>query len=423
MKILIIVDWFSENMGYAENCLPKALALLGHDVHLITSTAQIYYNHPHYNDIYRSFLGKNIVEPVVKKNDGYILYRLPFKNNNGIKISGLRSLLFKIKPDLVQTFDVVSHSNFILAIYKPILKYKLFTGNHVVASVFPPARENVWAWNSNYYFKSNILIKCLLSFLFAFVKSKKYSRSLHESKKLLINSSTEICYGATLDAAEIAVRFYGVPKEKIKVCELGVDTEIFFPEKYNCLSEESQFLRKNYGCGEQDVLCIYTGRFVEDKNPLCLAKAIDYLNSMGKSYKALFIGDGPQREEILCMKSCFTIDFRPFNELASYYRAADIGVWPREESTSMLDASSCGLPIIVSDKVQAQDRIEGNGMIYKENSHIDLARVLLKLENSNERKFLGRLGVEKIKGKYTWDLIAKNRIRDFDELKTILNGG
>ena len=50
MKIVIVADWFSENMGYAENCLPKALAELGHDIHVVTSTAQVYFNTKFYKN-------------------------------------------------------------------------------------------------------------------------------------------------------------------------------------------------------------------------------------------------------------------------------------------------------------------------------------------------------------------------------------
>jgi hypothetical protein len=48
MKIVFVTAWYSEGMGYLENCLPKAIAKLGHEVHIITSTAQVYYNHEYY---------------------------------------------------------------------------------------------------------------------------------------------------------------------------------------------------------------------------------------------------------------------------------------------------------------------------------------------------------------------------------------
>ncbi len=78
MKIVILSNWFSERMGYIENCLPKALAKQGHEVHVISSTAQVYYNSPDYKNVYEPFLGKNIQEVGVKQVDGYTLHRIPF---------------------------------------------------------------------------------------------------------------------------------------------------------------------------------------------------------------------------------------------------------------------------------------------------------------------------------------------------------
>jgi glycosyltransferase involved in cell wall biosynthesis len=62
--------------------------------------------------------------------------------------------------------------------------------------------------------------------------------------------------------------------------------------------------------------------------------------------------------------------FVPVNELADYFRAADIGVWPRE-STSMLDAAACGLPIVVNDTSSLLG-IEGNGLVYELNNVDDM---------------------------------------------------
>ena len=82
LKIVVISDWFSEKMGYAENFLPKALAQLGHDVHVITSTAQVYYSSADYNKTYKPFLGNNIVNDGISKVDGYVLHRLKLIPNS-----------------------------------------------------------------------------------------------------------------------------------------------------------------------------------------------------------------------------------------------------------------------------------------------------------------------------------------------------
>ena len=36
----------------------------------------------------------------------------------------------------------------------------------------------------------------------------------------------------------------------------------------------------------------------------------------------------------------------PVRKLGGFFRAADIGVWPTQESTSMLDAAACALPAL-----------------------------------------------------------------------------
>src|SRR5687768_1444482 len=104
MKIVLVSNWYSENMGYSENILPKALAHLGHEVHLITTTAQIYYNSKFYDQTYGVYLGPPIVEKGSKQIDGYFLHRLPFKAGREIQIQGLVEKIMEIKPQIVQTF-------------------------------------------------------------------------------------------------------------------------------------------------------------------------------------------------------------------------------------------------------------------------------------------------------------------------------
>ena len=102
-----------------------------------------------------------------------------------------------------------------------------------------------------------------------------------------------------------------------------------------------------------------------------------------------------------------------YKELAKYYRAVDIGVWPKQESTSVLDATSCGLPVIISDKVLAIERKEGNGLTYIENDSDDMKKVLLMLESKEYRNELGKLGVAKIFNNQRWLDIAKRRLLDY----------
>src|SRR5207244_3569791 len=94
-------------------------------------------------------------------------------------------------------------------------------------------------------------------------------------------------------------------------------------------------------------------------------------------------------------------------ELGNLYRVADIGVWPTQESTSMLDAAACGLPIVANDTMSAPERLEGSGIAYKLNDAEDLIRALRKLRDRETRDGLGTCGVQKKAWDFSWGAMAK----------------
>jgi glycosyltransferase involved in cell wall biosynthesis len=399
MKIVILSNWFSERMGYIENCLPKALAKLGHEVHVISSTAQVYYNSPDYKTVYEPFLGKNIQSVGVTQVDGYTLHRIPFIDiDNKVCFKKLGKTLKSIKPDVVQVFDAFSFTTLQAVYYKILYGYKLFTANHTVASVFPLFQQG----------KGGSLHKTLF-FISRTIPGK------------LVSMFTSLCFPATIDALDIAVKYYGIPKDKVKLASLGVDTDFFCPAPATAnTTENREAKRRALGINSDEILCIYTGRFTEGKNPLCFAQAINKLVERNEPFKALFMGDGPQVDAIRKNKGCIVHEFVPYHQLPSFYTIADIGVWPRQESTSMIDAAACGIPIVISNRVQATERVEGNGFTYIENDVDDMVNTLLKLKDNELRKQLATHGVNKIQTSYSWDKIAKERAKDYASfLKTV----
>jgi glycosyltransferase involved in cell wall biosynthesis len=392
MRIVILSSWFSERMGYIENCLPKALAQMGHDVHVVSSTAQVYYNSPDYKEVYEPFLGKNIAEEGVKQLDGYTLHRLPFVNiDNKILMKKLGKKLKEIKPDVVQVFDAFSVTTAQAFYYKLLLGFKLFTANHTVNSVFPLYQPGKGTPLNRFIF-----------FVTRTIPGK------------IVSMFTSMCFPATIDALDLAVKYYGVSKDKVKLASLGVDTDFFCPVPANADAiANREKKRKELGVSENEILCIYTGRFTQGKSPLVLAKAIDKLVEMNEPFKALFMGNGAQLEEIKKCKGCIVHEFVPYHQLPEYYNIADIGVWPKQESTSMIDAAACGIPIVISNRVLATERVEGNGLTYIENDVDDMVKVLLKLKDKSTRAKLAEYGVNKIQNIYSWKKIAKDRSEDY----------
>jgi glycosyltransferase involved in cell wall biosynthesis len=229
----------------------------------------------------------------------------------------------------------------------------------------------------------------------------------------MVSLLTEKCYPATVDCADIAVRFFGVQSEKADICSLGVDTARFHPIDSEADRQERENIRAQFGFGPSDIVCIYTGRFTKDKNPLCLARAVAELDAEGEAIRALFVGAGPQEAEIRALPGCVVHPFQPWHALPGYYRAADVGVWPAQESMSMMDAAASAIPIVISDRVQAVERVEGNGLTYREGDAGDLARALRELKGAGRRQELGRAGANKIVQNYSWLSIARRRIEDY----------
>lgn len=399
MKVVLLSESFTKNMGYMGNMLPKYLARFGAEVHMVTLDLPIYFHFKDFKETYSEFYAKSALSPhSVEHYDGYLLHVLGHKKIFGYMcMEGLWNKLNQIKPDIVYSFNAIGWIPMQAAVMKPFLGYKLFTGCHTTASVFPLAKRQNSLLEPEY-------VKVLMT------------RALPGR---IVSLFTEKCYGATTDCADIASRFFGVQDKKIDICPLGVDTDIFRPVKdINDLHIRAD-VRKRFGFADSDIVCIYTGRFSEEKNPLVLAKAVAHLRELGEPFRAIFFGNGVQKESISSMPGCIIHPFVPVNELGDYFRAADIGVWPTQESTSMLDAAACGLPIVVNDTLLATERIEGNGLTYKLNDVDDMINELRNLRNPEERSRLGSAGAAKMKRNFSWESIARRRLTDFADAMAV----
>ncbi len=392
MRVVLLSESFCRGMGYLENMLPKYLARLGVETHVIATDLPPYYWQGASANAYRGFVGE--LQPgAVETLDGFRLHVLGHKRVLGrMRMVDLRKKLREIRPNVVQTMAVVGWTSFDAAMLRKSFGYRFFTGSHHHASVFPLASKPAGLWNKE-------RLGCIAT------------RTIPGR---LVSHVSEKCYAITQDCAEVATRFFGVPRHKIVVCPLGVDTELFHPIVTMGEAAERAELRQRLGFSDGEIVCIYTGRFSDDKNPFLLARAIEKLRQKGEPYRGLFVGNGAQLHEIQKCSSCVASGFVSVQELGALFRAADIGVWPTQESLSMLDAAACGLPIIVNDTMHAPERINGNGISYKLNDLDDLVRTLLLLKSPETRQKMGSVGEQKMAREFSWATIAKRRLLDYD---------
>lgn len=396
MKVTLLSEVFARHMGHLENFLPKYFARLGAEVDVVATDLPVYHqmSERERKEAYTGFAdATDLVSGAVESIQGFKLHVLAHEKALGyMKMAGLKKKLRSIAPDIVQTQHVIGWIPLQAALGKPALGYKLFTGSHYHASVFPLANKRVPPWDKE-------LLRC------------RVTRSL---PGWLVGLFTEKCYAITTDCADVAARFFGVPKNKIDICPLGVDTELFRPVANQEERQQRQEMRRSLAFSESDIVCIYTGRQGEDKNPLLLAQAVAHLTSAGEPFRGLFVGNGVQAQAIRSCPGCVVHPFVPVQELGNLYRAADIGVWPTQESLSMLDAAACGLPIVANNTMTAPERLEGSGLAYRLNDVDDLIRSLLKLRRHEARERLGACGAQKMARDFSWESIARRRLRDYE---------
>jgi glycosyltransferase involved in cell wall biosynthesis len=301
----------------------------------------------------------------------------------------LRRCLATIRPQVVYSLGAIGFLPLQAALHLPHFKYKLFTGNHTSAEAFPLARAP----------RSGPSAARLIAFATRWLPGR------------LVSLLSEHCYCRSAGCADIAGEFFGVQRHKLKTVPLGVDTELFFPVSSEAERAERSALRAELGFAPDEIVCVNSGRMIAAKDLQLLIAAIAQLRGEGLAFRGLFIGDGPERARLVEAKDCVVLPFLPFKELGRYYRAAEIGVWPAGESTSMFDATSCGLPLVVSDRIDAQ--LAGNGLSFRTHELAGLTAALRSLADPGVRARLGSAGSRQLRAGCGWEHAARVRMRDF----------
>lgn len=392
MRVVLLNESFPEGMGYAGTAIPKTMQAMGVDVHYVTAGLPVYHGMANYAETYGEFHRGADVPGSTRQVDGYQVHFLDYRLGfGGARLLGLREKLAELRPDIVQTLNHVAWPPLTAALNRRNGGYKLFTGNHTTASVYPLARMDAGLLNP--------------------LRIKEYL--IRTLPGRFISKQIERCYGATSDCSEVARRFMGVPVEKLTTLPLGVETDLFHPAANSEEHARAKALRQELGVGPDEIMCVYTGRFSDDKNPALLAEAVAEVRAEGAPYRAVFFGEGVQRDRVSASEGAIVRPFVHYTGLADLYRAADIGVWPTQESTSMLDCAASGRPIVVNDTIAAVERVDGNGLTYRLNDRDDLKRALCALRSPGTRNALGTAGADKIAAKYSWRALVQVRLDDY----------
>ena len=382
------MGYFVPEFGYQEYYISKEHKKMGHDVYVIASDML----YP-FSNIEKMFKDSGIKYTGRKRKDrlsiidGLKVYWLPhyIEYNDFILCRGVKKTLEKIKPDIVFAHESRQGLTCQAAFYKDNLGFKLVVDQH------------------DFYHKIPGKIKTLLRNIeyFGFRKFL-IDYNLRKADKII---------AVTKPTREFLIKSHKVNPKKIELIELGVDTDLYCHRKNEAIK-----LRKKLGIKEDEVILMFVGTIFRRKNLELLMNAF---NEIYKDYKTtlLIVGEGDKEymNELRSLAKKLNLGnkmifngFAKRKELPIYYSMADVGVWPANNSVSIIEAMACKLPIVMVDWQMPHLVSHNNGFKFPFDDKKTLKKYLIKLiKNKRLRQKMGANSYKAATKFYSYSIIAR----------------
>lgn len=244
-----------------------------------------------------------------------------------------------------------------------------------------------------------------------FQKCKKYL-CVSEYVKNIICSS-ESCIGM-------------IDKQKVSVLYNCIDTNLF-----SILTDQTicDNMRKKYEIKKDDFVILFTGRISPEKGVMELLKAVKQLDLL--HLKVMIVGScfhnqkyvDSYHEQVKAISNTLggNVIFTGFisqEQLPIIYNIADIAVlpsiWEEPAGLTMIEAMSCGLPVITTKSGGITEYVGSAAIILKRDSHLsqNIANAIKELYNSQEyRKRLSENAANHIKRYFSTSQYLENFIK------------
>ncbi len=207
----------------------------------------------------------------------------------------------------------------------------------------------------------------------------------------------------------------------VHAVDLGVNTDVFRP------GPGDPSTRASLGIPPGPRLLLYVGRLAQEKNTQTLFAAFELLVRREPGcYHLLVIGDGLQRGALREMQErAGAVTWRPYctdtEELARYYRAADLLVHPGVQETfglTALESQACGTTV-VGIRGSYMDRIIFGGQRHwaSENSAEALANAVAATAAVDDLRGAGEALSREVGEQYAWPVVFEKLFRLYDEVR------
>lgn len=388
MRIISINAHYQDKLGYQDYFLGKALKDMGHDVQFVTS--DVHFDYPDYDNTVKHIIGDKYVGTGIFLNDyGVKVHRLKSADRSRTKLiwlKGFKAKILELKPDLIISHGVFTYQSLRLLYMAKELDCRIVFDDHTTI---------------------NLVRKTLYSkFIYFLFRSFFAKRFLKVSDKIV--GISETCMDVLRDN-------FGLFGHKTRMIPLGTDTDIYYPKKKIRLT-----FRKSINVKDDEILVVYTGKIYNLKNAHLIIDALNDTNVRGnRKIKILYVGDIvdeykdffykkiQQSENEIILRNSVEIGY-----LADVYNGADLCVWPDHLTTSTIDASACGCPIICSDYMPERVKYN-NGLLVKHGNLLDLKDKLnMLISNDQLRVEMGLKGIEYVNAELSWRVVAETFISE-----------
>lgn len=388
MKIVHLMGYFVPELGYQEYYLAKKHKEMGHDVYVIASDLLYPFQNIEkmFEDAGYSYRGRKR-KGAFSVFDGIKVYWLPhwIEYNDFVLCFGVMNTLEKIKPDIVFAHESRQGLSCQAAFYKDRFGFKFVVDQHDFYHDIPGKIKTILRAIEYFGFR-----KFLIEYNF-----KKADKII----------------AVTKPTREFLIKAHKVDPKKIELVELGVDIDLF-----HYRGKEAAKLRKKLGIGKDEAVIIFTGTIYRRKN---LELLIKVFNEICRNYKTRLVivgeGDKGYMEELKGLANELKLGnkiifngFAPRKELPAYYSMADIGVWPANNSVSIIEAMACKLPIVMVDWQMPHLVSHNNGFKFPFNDKKMLKHYIVKLVKDKKlRQEMGKNSCKAATQRYNYQFIAK----------------
>jgi len=195
---------------------------------------------------------------------------------------------------------------------------------------------------------------------------------LEKSRKMIRDITA--CISVSSDNTRFLVQNEIIPEDKIATIPNAVNRGVFFPR-------EKALMRFKYSIPQESFVVAFVGYFTDIKGSLRLSKALDKTSNVS----SIFIGSGALKPNC---KNIVFLGTVPHDEIPELLSAADIFVLPTIAEgccNAIIEALSCGLPIVSSNLPFNDDILNDNFSIRIDTTDIDaIAGAICDLRDDDE---------------------------------------